>query len=56
MKIGEHLAGESFYDVLGGCTAPVVIDEAGYGDFRVEGRGLAVWVRASAFENLVVNE
>ena len=56
MKIGERFAGESFRDVLGGCPEPVVIDAEGCGEFRVEGRGLAVWVRESAFEDLVVNE
>ena len=56
MKIGEKFAGETFRDVLGGCPEPVVVDDDGFGVFSTKGRSLAVWVRESAFENLVVNE
>ena len=56
MNIGSRFAGESFRDVLGGCTEPVVIDEDGFGDFSVGARSAAVWVRDGAFEDLVVNE
>ena len=56
MKIGRRFAGESFHDVLGNCTEPVVIDEAGYGDFCTKGRNIAVWVREGAFEDLIINE
>ena len=56
MKIGRRFAGESFYDVLGNCTDPVVIDGDGCGDFRTKGRNVAVWVRQSAFEDLIINE
>jgi alpha-amylase len=56
MNVGRRFAGESFYDVLGNCTEEIVIDEDGFGDFRTEGGNVAVWVRAGAFENLVVNE
>ncbi len=56
MNIGSSFAGESFYDVLGNCTEPVLIDEEGNGDFRCEGGSVAIWVRKGAFEDLVVNE
>ena len=40
------------------CHLPIeiVIGEDGFGDFRTEGGSVAVWVRAGAFENLVINE
>ncbi len=56
MNVGSRFAGETFRDVLGGCTEEAVIDKDGFGDFRTEGGSLAVWVRSGAFENLVVNE
>ena len=56
MKVGKQFAGESFRDVLGNCTEPVVIDEDGCGDFRTKGRNVAVWVRRGAFEDLIINE
>ena len=56
MWIGERFAGESFYDALGRCPEPVVIDEQGWGEFRTAGGSVSVWVRAGAFEDLVVNE
>lgn len=56
MRMGERFAGESFYDALGICPEPVVIDEDGWGEFRTEGGSASIWVRSNAFENLVVNE
>ena len=56
MLIGKQFAGESFHDALGNCPDPVQIDEDGYGVFGTEGGNVAVWVRAGAFEDLVVNE
>ena len=56
MEIGTVYAGESFYDALGNCPEPVVIDAEGFGDFRTEAGNVSVWVRQSAFEDLVVNE
>ena len=56
MYMGTQYAGESFYDVLGNCTEPVIIGEDGCGDFRTEGRNVAIWVRQAAFEDLVINE
>ena len=56
MYVGTQYVGESFYDVLGNCTEPVIIGEDGCGDFRTEGRNVAIWVRQAAFEDLVINE
>ena len=54
--MGERFAGESFYDALGNCPGPVIIDKDGWGEFRTEGESVSIWVRASAFEDLIVNE
>ena len=56
MHMGEQYAGESFYDALGNCTEPVIIDEDGNGAFSTIGGNVAIWVRAEAFEDLIVNE
>ena len=56
MYMGERFAGEVFHDVTGGITDSVLIDENGYGEFRVNGPKLSVWVGESAFEDLVVND
>ena len=56
MEMGSRYAGEEFYDALGNCPEPVLIDEEGFGDFRTEGGNVAVWLRKNAFENLIVNE
>ena len=56
MSIGTRFSGESFRDVLGACTEPVVIGEDGCGDFCCTGGSVSIWVREGAFEDLVVNE
>ena len=56
MEMGAQYAGESFYDVLGNCTEPVVVAEDGCGEFSTQGSNVAIWVRQGAFEDLVVNE
>ncbi|MBO4289403.1 MAG: alpha-amylase [Lachnospiraceae bacterium] len=56
MEIGTAYAGESFFDVMGICTDPVIIDENGFGKFRTQGRNVSVWVRQKAFEDIIVNE
>lgn len=56
MNMGSRFAGERFYDVLGNCTGPVLIRADGSCDFPAKERSVAVWVRAGAFEDLVVNE
>ena len=56
MRMGERFSGETFYDALGSCPEPVTVDDDGWGEFRTEGGSVSIWVRASAFEDLVVNE
>ena len=56
MFLGPEHAGQAFFDALGGCPEPVVIDDDGYGVFSVGAQNLSVWVREVAFEDLVVNE
>ena len=56
MKVSAGFSGESFFDVMGICTEPVVIGADGIGKFRVPERGVSVWVRQKAFEDIIVNE
>ena len=56
MRVSRRFAKERFFDALGGCPEPVVIGRDGFGDFPAPERGVAVWVREGAFEDLVVNE
>ena len=56
MEMGAAFAGELFYDVLGNCTTPITLDENGAGEFFCNDHSLSVWVRANAFEDIVVNE
>lgn len=46
MKIGEEFAGEYFIDAIGGCQEEVIIDNEGYGVFKVKGKSISVWVEA----------
>ena len=56
MRMGECFAGETLYDALGNCPEPVTVDEDGWCELRTEGGSVSIWVRASALEDLVVNE
>ena len=56
MEVGKALAGEAFYDAMGICPQPVIIDEHGVGAFRTGGRSVSVWVRKAAFEDIIINE
>ena len=56
MEMGKAFAGQEFYDVLGNCPEPVIIDEDGTADFRTEGGNVSVWAAADVREDLVVNE
>ena len=42
--MGTHLAGEVFIDSLGNCEDEVTIDEEGYGNFKVKGKSVSIWV------------
>ena len=56
MYMGTCFAGLRFRDVTGGCTEAVVIDRHGFGEFRVSGPKVSVWVGDEAFEDLVIND
>ena len=44
MYIGSHFAGKTFIDALGNCEDEIVIDEEGYGNFKVKNHATSVWV------------
>ena len=56
MRMGKEYAGHTFYDALGNCPEPVLIDEEGNGVFTVSDRSVSVWVQEHALEDLTVNE
>ena len=45
MYIGKNLAGEEFIDAIGNCDEKVIIDEEGFGNFKVKSKSVSVWVR-----------
>jgi len=45
MNVGKEHSGEIWYEFTGNITDKVTIDEEGNGNFTVNGRNLAVWVR-----------
>lgn len=45
MYIGKDLAGEEFIDAMGNCEEKVMIDEEGFGNFKVKAKSVSVWVR-----------
>lgn len=45
MYIGKELAGEEFIDAIGNCEEKVIIDEEGFGNFKVKAKSVSVWVR-----------
>lgn len=44
MYVGEKFSGEEFIDVIGNCDEKVIIDNEGYGIFKVKGKSVSVWV------------
>ena len=46
MYIGNKFAGKSFVDILGNCEDEVFIDDEGFGNFRVRGKSVSVWVKS----------
>lgn len=52
MYMGKKFAGMEFKDVIGKCTETVVIGEDGWGEFRVDGGSVSVWVSVAAYEYL----
>ena len=46
MYIGKQYAGEKFIDSLGNCQDEVIIDNEGFGNFKVNEKSVSVWVEA----------
>ena len=47
MYIGKKFAGKSFVDILGNCEDEVFIDDEGFGNFKVRGKSVSVWVKST---------
>ena len=45
MYIGKHFVGEEFIDAIGNCEGTVIIDEEGFGNFKVKAKSVSVWIR-----------
>ena len=45
MYIGKHFSGEEFIDAIGKCEEKVIIDEEGFGNFKVKAKSVSVWIR-----------
>ena len=45
MYIGKKFAGSEFIDTLGNCEDEVVIDDDGFGIFKVKGKSVSVWIK-----------
>lgn len=44
MYVGKNHAGETFIDSLSNCEEEIIIDEQGFGNFKVKGKTVSVWV------------
>jgi len=45
MYIGKENAGEEFIDALGNCEEEIIVDEEGYGNFKVKGKSCSIWIK-----------
>ena len=45
MYVGEKFKGATFYDYLGNVNEKVVIDEKGYGLFKVNAKSISVYIK-----------
>lgn len=52
MQVGENFAGCRFFDALCHYNEPVVLDETGSGEFRVDGGSVSVWVLEAAYRKI----
>lgn len=52
MGMGSRFASVSLYDALGHFSEPVVLDQAGDGEFPVQGGSVSVWVREAAYRTV----
>ena len=46
MYMGTQFAGEKFIDSVGGCQEEVIIDNEGFGIFKVKAKSASVWINA----------
>ena len=46
MYVGNKFAGERFIEAIGNCNEEVIIDESGFGNFKVKGKSVSVWVES----------
>lgn len=46
MYIGEKHSGEKFIDALSNCQEEIIIDENGYGNFKVNEKSVSIWISA----------
>lgn len=44
MYIGTQFAGEKLIDALKNCEEEITIDEQGFGNFKVKGKSVSIWV------------
>ncbi len=45
MSLGEERKGERWHEITGSIDDEVILDDTGSGDFSVQGRNIAVWIR-----------
>ena len=45
MSLGEKHKGEVWHEITGSIAEEITLDEEGNGEFSVESRNLAVWVK-----------
>ena len=45
MSLGEKHKGEVWHEITGSISEEITLDEEGNGEFSVESRNLAVWVK-----------
>ena len=46
MYIGEKYAGEKFIDSMEKCDEEIIIDNEGFGNFKVKDKSLSIWIEA----------
>lgn len=52
MQVGEVFAGCGFYDAMGHYKEPVILDDTGSGEFKVDGGSVSVWVPEGAYRRI----
>lgn len=54
MYIGATIAGKTFIDIMGGYKEAVVIDNEGFGEFKVSGGSVSIWVEVTRIEDNLI--